>query len=132
MGAAGYLVRPIDLARVAPGLARMLREPKRRRFQRYPRRLAVHWGGSQDGGFTTHIGRMGMFVCTDRNTPEQTLDHCELTLPEFGETLRVEVEALYRLPAAPSRNPGLGVRFHSFPDDNESTLIDYLRTFAAT
>ena len=75
---------------------------------------------------------MGMFVCTDKNSPTQTLEHCRLTLPEIGETLRLEVETLYRLPVAPSRNPGLGLRFHAFPDDNESTLIDYLCTLGST
>jgi len=132
MGAAGYLVHPVEVSRIAPGLARMLDAPKLRRFKRYSKRLAVHWRGSQNGGFTTGIGRMGMFVCTDRNSPTQTLEHCRLTLLEIGETLRLEVEALYRLSGAPSRSPGLGLRFHSFPDDNESTLIDYLCTLGST
>jgi two-component system chemotaxis response regulator CheY len=132
MGAAGYLVHPVEVSRIAPGLARLLDAPKQRRFKRYLRRLAVHWGGSRGGGFTTGIGRMGMFVCTDRNSPTQTLERCRLTLPEIGETLRLEVEALYRLPVAPTRSPGLGLRFHSFPDDNESTLIDYLSTLGST
>jgi two-component system chemotaxis response regulator CheY len=114
IGAAGYLVHPVDVSRIAAGLGRMLNAPKRRRFERYPRRL------------------MGMFVCTDRNSPTRALERCELTLPEIGETLRLEVEALYRLPASPSRSPGLGFRFHSFPDDNESTLIDYLCTLGST
>jgi len=132
MGAAGYLVHPVEVSRIAPSLARMLDTPKSRRFKRYLRRLAVHWRDSQDGAFTTAIGRMGMFVCTDRNSPEKTLERCELTLPEIGETLRLEVEALYRLRATPSGSPGVGLRFHSFPDDNESTLIDYLCALAST
>jgi two-component system chemotaxis response regulator CheY len=131
VGAAGYLVHPVEISRIAPGLARMLEEPRRRRFQRFPRRLAVHWGGSPDAGFTTELGRMGMFVCTNRNTPVQTLERCELTLPEIGETMRLEVEALYRLPVAASGSPGVGLRFHSFPDDNESMLIDYLCTLGS-
>jgi two-component system chemotaxis response regulator CheY len=132
VGAAGYLVHPVEVSRIAPGLARMLEAPRRRRFQRYSRRLAVHWGGSQDAGFTTELGRMGMFVCTNRNSPAQTLERCELTLPEIGETVRLEVEALYRLPVAASGSPGVGLRFHSFPDDNESMLIDYLCTLGST
>ena len=131
MGAAGYLVHPVEASRIAPSLARMLDTPKGRRFKRYLRRLAVHWRGSRDGAFTTAIGRMGMFVCTDRQSPARTLEHCELTLPEIGETLRLEVEALYRLRGAPSGSPGIGLRFHSFPDDNESTLINYLGTLAS-
>jgi hypothetical protein len=75
---------------------------------------------------------MGMFVCTDRTSPTRTLERCELTLPEIGETLRLEVEALYRIPVAPSGSPGIGLRFHSFPDDNESTLINYLCTLGST
>jgi two-component system chemotaxis response regulator CheY len=132
MGAAGYLVHPLEASRIEPTLARMLATPKGRRFKRYPRRLAVHWRGNRDGAFTTAIGRMGMFVCTEKNSPAQTLERCELTLPELGETLRLEVEALYRLPVASSGKPGVGLRFHSFPDDNESTLINYLCTLAST
>jgi CheY-like chemotaxis protein len=132
VGAAGYLVHPVEVSRIAPGLARMLDTPKRRRFDRYPRRLAVRWGGSREDGFTTAIGRMGMFVCTHRNSPTRALERCVLTLPEIGETLRLEVEALYRLSAASSGSPGLGLRFHSFPDDNESTLINYLGTLGST
>jgi len=132
MGAAGYLVHPVEVSRIAPSLARMLDTPKNRRFKRYLQRLAVHWRGSRDGAFTTAIGRMGMFVCTDRQSQARTLDQCELTLPEIGETLRLEVEALYRLRGAPSGSPGIGLRFHSFPDGNESTLIHYLGTLAST
>ena len=132
MGAAGYLVHPLEASRIAPTLARMLATPKNRRFKRYQRRLAVHWRGSQHGAFTTAIGRLGMFVCTDRNNPAKTLERCELTLPELGETLRLDVESLYRLRGAPAGRPGVGLRFHSFPDDNESTLIDYLGTLAST
>jgi hypothetical protein len=110
----------------------VLNAPNRRRFERYPRRLAVHWERSREDGFTTAIGRMGMFVCTDRNSPTQVLECCELTLPEIGETLRLEAEALYRLSAAPSGSPGLGLRFHAFPDDNESMLINYLCTLGST
>jgi two-component system chemotaxis response regulator CheY len=132
MGAAGYLVHPVEVSRIAPTLARMLDTPKSRRFKRYLRRLAVHWQGSRDGAFTTAIGRMGMLVSTDRSSPARTLECCELNLPEIGETLRLEVEALYRVPVAPSGSPGVGLRFHSFPDDNESTLIDYLCTLAST
>jgi two-component system chemotaxis response regulator CheY len=132
MGAAGYLVHPVEVSRIAPGLARVLDAPKSRRFERYSRRLAVFWGGHRDGGFTTELGRMGMFVCTDRTSPTRTLERCELTLPEIGETLRLEVEALYRIPVAPSGSPGIGLRFHSFPDDNESTLINYLCTLGST
>jgi len=132
VGAAGYLVHPVEIPRIAPGLARMLAAPKRRRFERYLRRLAVRWGESRDDGFTTAIGRMGMFVCTRRASPTRTLDHCELALPEIGETLRLEVEALYRLTPGPSGSPGLGLRFHSFPDENESTLIGYLSALGST
>ncbi len=131
MGAAGYLAHPVEVSRIAPGLERVLNAPKSRRFERYPQRLAVVWGGHRDGGFTTELGRMGMFVCTNRNSPTRALENCVLTLPEIGETLRLEVEALYRLPIAPSGSPGIGLRFHSFPDDNESTLIRYLSTLGS-
>lgn len=126
VGAAGYLVHPLDVPRIAPGLARMVASPRRRRFRRYARPVAVHWPGAHADGVATAIGRMGMFVRTERESPVGAVEGCELFLPELGERLRVEAEILYRAQGAGQREPGLGLRFRGFPDGNEAALIAYL------
>lgn len=126
MGAAGYLVYPIDVARIAKRLARMIDDPKRRRFTRYHQRVSVRVDGLSSPGVTLAIARGGMFLATDDDIATNTLQACDLGLAEIGESLRVNAEVLYRVGAAGSRPPGVGMRFHEFPDENQATLIRYL------
>ncbi len=125
LGAAGYLVRPIDPERLAPGLERMISERPRRRFDRFARKLSVLWPDGRDG-FTTMVGRLGMFVSTDRPSEAGCLETVELALPETGAQLRVDVETLYCVDAAGDRDAGIGVRIRAFPDDDETLWIDFL------
>ena len=125
LGAAGYLVRPIDAERLAPGLERLISERPRRRFERFAQRLAVEWDDGADG-VTTMIARLGMFVSTERANETGCLDTIALSLPETGAQVRLDVETLYRVDAAGGRDPGIGVRIRSFPDGDENSWIDYL------
>jgi two-component system chemotaxis response regulator CheY len=129
IGAVGYLTRPVDAARIAPGLARLLQAPRYRRYSRYPKRLAVRCGSLRTPGFTTAIGRLGMFVCTSRESPVHALEDYEISLDGLGETLRVEAETIFARTASADVGAGLGLRFHDFPDDgSETRLIAYLKT----
>ncbi|MCP5057234.1 MAG: response regulator [bacterium] len=125
LGAAGYLVRPLDPQRLAAGLERMLVERPRRRFDRFARKLAVAWTDGCDG-FTTVVGRLGMFVSTGRQSSPGALESVELALPETGERVSMDVETLYRVDPRGGRDPGIGVRIRAFSDDHESLWIDYL------
>ncbi len=125
LGAAGYLVRPIDAERLAPGLERLISERPRRRFERFAQRLAVEWDDGADG-VTTMIGRLGMFVSTERTNETGCVDTVALALPETGAQVRLDVETLYRVDAAGGRDPGIGVRIRAFPDGDEDAWIDYL------
>ncbi len=126
-GAAGYLVHPVPIARVAPGLARMARGSHGRRYARFAQRLAVRFDDSGETAYTTAVGRLGMFVRTVRDGPADETLRCALFLPEIGATLGVEADTLYRGDPGVTGQAGLGVRFRAFSGDGESTWIDYLR-----
>jgi two-component system chemotaxis response regulator CheY len=125
LGAAGYLVRPLDPDRLAPGLEKLMAERPQRRFDRIPRRLAVSWEDGADG-ITSVVGRLGMFVTTERHSPTGSLETVALALPETGERVRIDVETLYQVDAIGDRDPGIGVRIRAFPDGDETVWIDYL------
>lgn len=127
MGAAGYLVYPIDIARIAERLSKIVTSPRRRRFTRYPWRLPVRIQGRADPLLTDSIGRGGMFLATDEELPESALRDCQLALPEIGANVRVDAEVLYQARIGRQARPGFGLRFNSFLDANEPILIEYLR-----
>ncbi len=127
MGAAGYLVYPIDVSRIADRLSRIVSEPRRRRFTRYDQRVAVRLRGSREPLLTTAIGRGGMFLATQEDLPGHEIRDCQLVLPEIGASVGVEAEVLYRGRAGRSARPGVGVRFHAFKDEDEPVFIEYLR-----
>jgi two-component system chemotaxis response regulator CheY len=127
MGAAGYLVYPIDVSRIAERLSRIVSEPGRRRFTRYHQRVAVQVQGSREPLLTTAIGRGGMFLATDEDLPTREIRECKLALPEIDASVRVEAEVLYTGRAGQSARPGVGVRFHAFKNEDEPVFIEYLR-----
>ena len=127
MGAAAYLTYPVDISRIAERLSQIVRDPKRRRFTRYPQRLPVHIEGGGEPLLTDTIGRGGMFLATEDELPEDALHDCRVALPEIGADLRVDAEILYRARTGRAERPGLGVRFNAFPNSDEPVLIEYLR-----
>lgn len=127
-GAAGYLVHPLDVGHIAPGMQALLGAPKRR-FSRYPRRIGVRAGSAGPRGYTTAIGRMGMFLCTAAERPLHDVDRYELWLPELGSRLRVEAETVYRIPMAEGTSPGVGLLFRRFEDGDEAAWIRWLSAF---
>ncbi len=125
LGAAGYLVRPLDPERLAAGLERLIAQSPRRRFERFAQRLGLSWDDGASG-VTTVVGRLGMFVSTERPSEAGCLETVELSLPERATSIRMDVETLYRVEAAGARDPGIGVRIRSFPDGDETLWIGYL------
>ena len=132
IGAVGYLTQPVDAARIAPGLARLLQAPQYRRYSRYLKRVAVRCGSQRTPGYTTAVGRLGMFVCTSHESKIHALDEYEISLDSFGETLRVEAETVFTRNPGADHPAGLGLRFHGFPGADEDRLIAYLRTLEPT
>jgi len=127
-GAAGYLVRPIEVAKIAAGIANLVRQPKRRRYKRYPERLSVRNARGETAFLTGDVGRGGMFLWTDRELPFENLERYSIALPVVGESLGVEAEVVHRCSVPGSGRRGAGLRFHSFDADGEARWIRYLRS----
>jgi CheY-like chemotaxis protein len=125
VGAAGYLAHPVDANHIAAGLERLLRGRGHRRFVRLGQRLAVEWDGGTPA-FTTEVARLGLAVRTVRELHAGAVHRWSIHLAELGETVRVEAQTIYRVPAAGVQDPTAGLRIRSFPDRNESLWIDYL------
>ncbi|MDX1649709.1 MAG: response regulator [Myxococcota bacterium] len=126
-GAAGYLAQPVDLERLAPGLARMAAGQRGRRFARYPLRLGVRFEGGDEGGVTLAVSRRGMFVRTERPSREGDPERLELALPGVSRTLPVLARTVYRVEAAGAQDPGLGLRIDLFPrTEDEAAWIALL------
>jgi hypothetical protein len=118
------------VSQIASRLEAVVRQTRRRRFTRYHNKLSVRLEGHRRPCLATDIGRGGMFIHTDEDVPTKTLRTCLLSLPVAGDPVRVETEVLYHSRLRSTGRPGIGVRFHEFPNSNEPVLIDYLRTLA--
>jgi len=126
-GAAGYLVRPIEIPRIAQGLGDLARRPRRRRFTRYPSRLAVRPATNGQSLVTEDVARGGMFVWSERDLPIGHVDRYQITLPTPGGVIEVEAQALYRRTVPGSARSGAGLRFFAFAGDGESRWIAWLK-----
>ena len=131
VGAAGYLVQPLDGDRVAAGVERILGAQTRRRFSRLPWRLSVQLGDGRSA-FTTSVARLGAFIGTDWREPLDELRRCEIALPELGRVLLVEAEGVYRVEIAGLASAGLGIRFRGFGERDEAAWIEYLAQIFAS
>jgi two-component system, chemotaxis family, chemotaxis protein CheY len=125
IGAAGYLVHPLEGDRVALGVARILQSRARRRYSRLPWRLSVRLSDGR-GAFTTSIARLGAFIGGEWREPLDTLRRCEIELPELGRVLRVDAEGVYRVDPAGTGAAGIGVLFRGFGARDEAAWITYL------
>ncbi len=126
-GAAGYLVRPFEVSRVADGLASLVRRPKRRRWTRYREQLAVR-GALGDEAVTGDLGRGGMLLWTEREIALHTVERFTITLPELDRPLPVDAEVMHRTSVPGQGRTGLGLRFNDFPERGEDSLIAHLRS----
>jgi len=74
------------------------------------------------------LNRGGIFLNTRENLPDRSLHELRVTLHEIGKSIKVEAEVLYQMDTAGRDHRGVGLRFHSFPDTAEETLlINYLQ-----
>ena len=99
VGAAGYVVQPLDPERVAAGAQRILESRARRRFSRLAWRLSIRLEDGR-GAFTTSVARLGAFIGAEWESPSETLRRCEIELPELGRVLTVDAERIYQVQAA--------------------------------
>jgi CheY-like chemotaxis protein len=129
VGAAGYMVSPVDLRHSSKRLRRLIDEPKRRRFSRFDQRVPVTIEAASRSCLVTSLGRGGMFVATDDSLAMQTMQHCVLSLADHGRSIEIDAEVVYRRGAAGSQRAGVGLRFDAFADGAERELIEYLASF---
>lgn len=127
-GAAGYLALPVDPTRIEKGIHSLVRQPKRRRFRRYQRRLAAHAASAPRADVVAEIGRGGMLVWTERPVELHHVDRWQIALPEVGATLGVNAEVIHVRTVPGSARRGLGLRFRAFDEGGESLLIRWIRT----
>ena len=127
VGAAGYLVHPVDVRRIEQRIDLLIREPRRRRFTRYGSRLPLQIGSASDATMATALGRGGLFMTTTSQLPVDSLQDCRMTLPELGRSITFEAQVLYQREASGATPPGMGVRFQAFETGHEAVLLQYLR-----
>jgi DNA-binding response OmpR family regulator len=130
VGAAGYLVYPIDVQRISKRLSDMIHEPRRRRYTRFQRRLPARVEGAIHPCMVTTVGRGGMFIATEDALTTHSLRNCRFSLPEVAATVSCEAEVVYRRGNLGRERGGVGLRFHAFNGADENVLIDYLRVIA--
>jgi CheY-like chemotaxis protein len=131
IGAAGYLVHPLDGERVGPGVARILQSRGQRRYSRLPWRLSIRLSDGR-GAFTTSVARLGAFIGGEWEGPLEALRECTIELPELGRVLRVDAEGVYRVDPAGTRAAGVGVLFRGFGERDEAAWITYLAELFAS
>jgi CheY-like chemotaxis protein len=128
LGAAGYLTYPLDVPKIAKQLTRLIEDPKRRRFVRYPNRLPLTMPGSNGSSILTALSRGGLFVATDRDLPLNSLLALDLKLPHIDHNVYVQAEVVYHLSGPGRVLNGLGMRFHQLEKTQEELLLRYLRS----
>jgi two-component system chemotaxis response regulator CheY len=132
VGAAGYLVRPIELARMEQHITQLIEAPRQRRFTRFHAAVPVRCLADGSSTVTCDIGRGGMQLRSEREVPAGTLERFEVVLAELGARLAVEAEVIHRRNEPGNDRRTLGLRFHHFADDGEAIWISFLASLAPT
>lgn len=125
VGAAGYVILPATKQGFVTRLGRLLDEPKKRRFTRYPGRFSARLAGHPSPCIATEVGRGGVFIATEAKVDLYRAMQCALSVPELGRELRFEGQVLYRAESQGAL-PGLGLRFCEISAEDEAALIRYL------
>ncbi len=127
-----YLVKPLQWGVDGDTLIDLLDHVHRRRFRRFPVKLAVaaQGQGEEAGELTEEISRGGMRLRTRREVLPGALERYVIRLPRPLEPVRIEGEILYRL-APPGQTVALaGVRFRRFLDKGEARWIRVIEALA--
>ncbi|MDP6980859.1 MAG: response regulator [Myxococcota bacterium] len=123
-GAIGYLGYPIDVSKIARHLERTIKQPKRRRFTRYPQQLSVQIDGAHLPSTAVLLGRGGIMVRSGEHFAQGAVKRCDLNIPAMGRHLEFDAEVLYQVPGSGHR--GFGLQFQSMTASDEAGLIEYL------
>ena len=126
VGAAGYVVEPIETPRFVAKLAKVVASPGDRRFVRYTGRLSARLNGQTRPCLATEFGRGGFFIATTEAIDEHTQTDFEIQLPELRRSLAFVGDVLYRSEAQGVDRQGIGVRIRDIAPEHEAALIEYV------
>jgi CheY-like chemotaxis protein len=126
VGAAGYVIEPVEPTRFVSKLARVVASPGDRRFVRYAGRLAARLADRNRACLATEIGRGGFFLATSDPIDDQTEMRCVITLPELRRSLDFVGDVLYRTELQGVERQGIGVRIREISPEDEAALIEYV------
>ena len=132
VGAAGYVIEPVEPGRFVSKLAKVAASPGDRRFVRYAGRLAARLADHGQACLATEIGRGGFFFATGEPIDERTQMRCQISLPELRRKLDFVGEVLYRTELQGMDRQGIGVRIREISSEDEATLIEYVALRART
>jgi len=126
VGAAGYVIEPIEAARFVTRLGRLATSSGDRRFVRYAGRLAARVAGQARPCLATEVGRGGFFFATSEGVGDRSEARFEVALPELRRQLRFVGDVLYRSEAQGIERQGIGVRIREISAEDEAALIAYV------
>ncbi len=126
VGAAGYVIEPIEPSRFVTKLAKIAASPGDRRFVRYSGRLAARVAGQSRPCLATEFGRGGFFITSAESIDERAEARFEIALPELGRRLAFVGEVLYRSELQGVDRQGIGVRIREISPEHEAALIEYV------
>lgn len=132
VGAAGYVIEPVEPGRFVSKLAKLVASPGDRRFVRYTGRLAARLTDHGQACLATEIGRGGFFFATGEPIDEHTEMRCQISLPELRRKLDFVGDVLYRTELQGMDRQGIGVRIREISPEDEATLIEYVSMRART
>ncbi|MBY0399829.1 response regulator [Myxococcota bacterium] len=126
VGAAGYVIEPVEATRFVTKLRKLAISPGDRRFTRYAGRLAARLAGQTRPCVATEIGRGGVFIATTASFDGSSDAQCEVALPELHRSLAFVGEILYRSELQGVDRQGIGVRIQEISPEDEAALIAYV------
>lgn len=126
VGAAGYVIEPVETTRFVTRLHKVAACPGDRRFTRYAGRLAARLAGQSRPCVATEIGRGGFFIATGTAIDETSETRCEIALPELQRSFAFVGEILYRSELQGVDRQGVGMRIRDISPEDEAALIAYV------
>jgi CheY-like chemotaxis protein len=131
-GAALYLVKPVNWEELEPTLLDLLDHAARRRYQRFPARMAVRTAASAGAWdeLTELVARGGICLRTRRDILPGAVERYRIHLPAPLEPIDVDGDVISRANLPGYASVLAGIRFRRFLDGGESRWIRVIEDLA--
>ncbi len=131
-GAALYLVKPVFWPELEPTLLDLLDHAARRRYQRFPARMAVRTAASAGAWdeLTELVARGGICLRTRRDILPGAVERYRIHLPAPLEPIDVDGDVISRANLPGYASVLAGIRFRRFLDGSESRWIRVIEELA--